>query len=310
MTAAAHFMVDRYVELRHVAGYLAALAVDAAPPRRRARGSTARPRTPPSPRGASRGRRERREARRAVAIAPAAPTSPPSANERSLARRDRCARPCDHRTHALVSLGDLILDVIVALDGPLVPGDDRPARRPASAPAARPRTSPPGRATLGAEARFVGKRGADAAGELAARELARPRRRARRARRGPERRRRLDRRRRRALDGLGPRLARRARAATSSTRRGSIATCSTSPATRCSRAGGRRRAARASSSRASTARVGLGRPLDLDAGRRARSASALRALRARRRVRDRSASSEAFGELETAWVVKRGARGR
>ena len=45
-----------------------------------------------------------------------------------------------------------------------------PPRR-GSARAARRRTSRRGRPTLGAEARFVGKRGSDAAGELAASEL-------------------------------------------------------------------------------------------------------------------------------------------
>src|ERR1019366_5187813 len=71
----------------------------------------------------------------------------------------------------LVSLGDLILDVIVGLDGPLVPGDDQTAttRVGAGGQAANVGAwaSP-----LGAEAVYVGKRGADAAGELAARELA------------------------------------------------------------------------------------------------------------------------------------------
>ena len=86
-------------------------------------------------------------------------------------------------------------------------GDDARAR------AARPRTSPHGRVTLGGEARFVGKRGSDPAGEIATREV---------EQRGVEvvgpvaegrnGRRRLARRRgRRAHDGLRPR--RRARAA-------------------------------------------------------------------------------------------------
>jgi sugar/nucleoside kinase (ribokinase family) len=72
----------------------------------------------------------------------------------------------------LVSLGDLILDVVVGLDGPLVPGDDRTAitRVGAGGQAANVAAWA---ATLGVEARYVGKRGADAAGELATRELAR-----------------------------------------------------------------------------------------------------------------------------------------
>jgi len=71
----------------------------------------------------------------------------------------------------LTTLGDLLLDVVVQLDGPLVIGDDRVAVT---------RTGAGGQAanvaawaqTLGAEARVVCKRGADAAGELAAREFA------------------------------------------------------------------------------------------------------------------------------------------
>jgi sugar/nucleoside kinase (ribokinase family) len=70
----------------------------------------------------------------------------------------------------LTTLGDLLLDVIVRLEQPLVPGDDQVATT---------RTGAGGQAAnvaawareLGAEARFVGKRGADAAGELVTREL-------------------------------------------------------------------------------------------------------------------------------------------
>ena len=72
----------------------------------------------------------------------------------------------------LTTLGDLLLDVVVHLDGPLVIGDDR---------AAVTHTGAGGQAanvaawaqTLGADARVVCKRGADTAGELAAREFAR-----------------------------------------------------------------------------------------------------------------------------------------
>lgn len=71
----------------------------------------------------------------------------------------------------LTTLGDLLLDVIVRLDGPLVPGDDQTAVT---------RTGPGGQAAnvaawaaaLGATARFVGRRGDDAASEIVARELA------------------------------------------------------------------------------------------------------------------------------------------
>jgi sugar/nucleoside kinase (ribokinase family) len=70
----------------------------------------------------------------------------------------------------ITTLGDLLLDVIVRLDEPLVSGDDRMAVT---------RTGPGGQAanvaawaaSLGAEARFVGRRGADAAGEVVTRAL-------------------------------------------------------------------------------------------------------------------------------------------
>jgi sugar/nucleoside kinase (ribokinase family) len=72
----------------------------------------------------------------------------------------------------LCTLGDLLLDVIVRLDEPLQPGTDA---------AALTRTGSGGQAanvaawaaSLGAEARFVGKRGDDPAASLAASELAR-----------------------------------------------------------------------------------------------------------------------------------------
>jgi sugar/nucleoside kinase (ribokinase family) len=71
----------------------------------------------------------------------------------------------------LATIGDLLLDVIVRLEHPLVPGDDQVATT---------RTGAGGQAAnvaawacaLGADARFVGKRGADAAGALVTRELA------------------------------------------------------------------------------------------------------------------------------------------
>ena len=70
----------------------------------------------------------------------------------------------------LASIGDLILDVIVQLDGPLVPGDDRTAETRVGAGGQAANVAA-WAASLGAEARFIGKRGADAAGELATREL-------------------------------------------------------------------------------------------------------------------------------------------
>ena len=71
----------------------------------------------------------------------------------------------------LVSLGDLILDVVVGLAGPLVPGDDCAATTRVGAGGQGANVAA-WAVTLGAEALYVGKRGADPAGELAARELA------------------------------------------------------------------------------------------------------------------------------------------
>src|SRR4051812_49915207 len=73
----------------------------------------------------------------------------------------------------LATLGDVMLDVIVRPEQPLARGDDVRART---------RTGPGGQAgnvaawaaSLGADARCIAKRGNDAAGELVARELARP----------------------------------------------------------------------------------------------------------------------------------------
>ena len=71
----------------------------------------------------------------------------------------------------LTALGDLLLDVIVRLDGPLVPGDDRMAetRVVAGGQAANVTAWA---SSLGADARFVGRRGDDDAGEMVARALA------------------------------------------------------------------------------------------------------------------------------------------
>src|SRR5436309_13624348 len=71
----------------------------------------------------------------------------------------------------VTSLGDLVLDVIVQLDEALVPGDDRPAltRAGAGGQAANVAAWVVASGSFG---RFVGKRGADAAGVLVTRELA------------------------------------------------------------------------------------------------------------------------------------------
>lgn len=72
----------------------------------------------------------------------------------------------------LVTLGDLLLDVIVRLDAPLVPGDDQLARTRVGAGGQAANVAA-WAAALGATARFVGKRGADDAGELVVSTLAR-----------------------------------------------------------------------------------------------------------------------------------------
>jgi ribokinase len=70
----------------------------------------------------------------------------------------------------ITTLGDLLLDVIVQLDRPLVTGDDQTAVTRTGAGGQAANVAAWAR-TLGAEARFVGKRGGDVAGELVAREL-------------------------------------------------------------------------------------------------------------------------------------------
>ncbi len=70
----------------------------------------------------------------------------------------------------LVSLGDLILDVVVGLEGPLVADDDQLATTRVGAGGQAANVAA-WAASLGASARYLGKRGADAAGQLAAAEL-------------------------------------------------------------------------------------------------------------------------------------------
>jgi sugar/nucleoside kinase (ribokinase family) len=70
----------------------------------------------------------------------------------------------------VTTLGDLVLDVIVRLDDALVPGDDRPATTRAGAGGQAANVAG-WVVAIGGDARFVGKRGADAAGELVGREL-------------------------------------------------------------------------------------------------------------------------------------------
>jgi sugar/nucleoside kinase (ribokinase family) len=70
----------------------------------------------------------------------------------------------------LTTLGDLLLDVVVRLHAPLVHGDDQMAATRTGAGGQAANVAAWARA-LGADARFVGKRGDDAAGELVSREL-------------------------------------------------------------------------------------------------------------------------------------------
>lgn len=70
----------------------------------------------------------------------------------------------------ITTLGDLLLDVIASLDEPLAPDDDRVATTLVTAGGQAANVAA-WAASLGASARLVTKYGADAAGELVAREL-------------------------------------------------------------------------------------------------------------------------------------------
>jgi sugar/nucleoside kinase (ribokinase family) len=70
----------------------------------------------------------------------------------------------------LTTFGDLLLDVIVQLDQPLVSGDDQIAITRTGAGGQAANVAAWARA-LGADARYVGRRGDDAAGEIVAQEL-------------------------------------------------------------------------------------------------------------------------------------------
>ena len=71
----------------------------------------------------------------------------------------------------LVTLGDVMLDVVVRLDAPLAPGDDVRARTRTGAGGQAANVAA-WAASLGADATCLAKRGDDPAGELVARELA------------------------------------------------------------------------------------------------------------------------------------------
>jgi sugar/nucleoside kinase (ribokinase family) len=65
----------------------------------------------------------------------------------------------------IVTLGDLLLDVVVRLDTALVPGDDQPAHT-STGPGGQAANVAAWAAALGTDATFVGRIGADPAGEL------------------------------------------------------------------------------------------------------------------------------------------------
>ena len=72
----------------------------------------------------------------------------------------------------ICTLGDLLLDVVVKLNRPLADGDDTHGKTRAGAGGQAANVAA-WAAALGAEARFIGKRGADAAGELVESDLLR-----------------------------------------------------------------------------------------------------------------------------------------
>src|SRR4051794_19486649 len=91
------------------------------------------------------------------------------ANERSLERR---LSPSMRRSYVVrvVTLGDLLLDIVVGLDAAVVQGDDQMART-ITGPGGQAANVAAWAAELGAEARYVGRVGDDTAGELLLREL-------------------------------------------------------------------------------------------------------------------------------------------
>src|SRR5690242_19877516 len=72
----------------------------------------------------------------------------------------------------IVTLGDLLHDVVVRLDTALVPGDDQPAHT-GTGPGGQAANVAAWAAELGADATSVGRIGSDTTGELVLRELSR-----------------------------------------------------------------------------------------------------------------------------------------
>jgi ribokinase len=85
---------------------------------------------------------------------------------------DSLSWPRVTREMVVCTLGDLLLDVVVKLAKPLADGDDTRAETRVGAGGQAANVAA-WAAALGAEARFVGKRGADAAGELVEEDLLR-----------------------------------------------------------------------------------------------------------------------------------------
>ena len=306
MTAAAHFMTDRYVGF-DVPARSRRPRGSAAPPRRRARGSTARPRTPRARRALA------RPARPAQRRAPSGRQHARGADEPADRERARAACARSVAFHATILLSAVrsspsaisCSTSIVRLDAALVPGDDQSARD------AHRRRRP------GGERRRVGRvarRRGDASSASAATTRPASSSRASCARAasrspgpvgGTDRRRRLDRLRGRPDDGVRPRHRSRARAARA---RPGVVRLRRAPHLRllaAARADRLRRRRGGALTRATTAHTSrsTSRPGRSSTTRSVRESRALAPglVFATERERD------AVGALDTRWVVKRGA---
>src|SRR5688572_20118732 len=108
---------------------------------------------------------------RPAAASPATlPTSPPRRKERK--RRPRSVSMSRKMPQMVCSLGDLLLDVIVRLDGPIAEDTDTYGRTRVGAGGQAANVAA-WTATLGRRARFLGKRARDPTGRLVADELRR-----------------------------------------------------------------------------------------------------------------------------------------
>src|SRR5688572_33284102 len=106
---------------------------------------------------------------RPAAASPATlPTSPPRRKERK--RRPRSVSMSRKMPQMVCSLGDLLLDVIVRLDGPIAEDTDTYGRTRVGAGGQAANVAA-WVAALGGSARFIGKRADDPAGRIVAAEL-------------------------------------------------------------------------------------------------------------------------------------------